>query len=56
MVVIMMLAIKARREPRASSQIDSGDLESIKILTEQSKTVDSVNFIEGGKKKPLWSQ
>ena len=56
MVAIMMLAIKARRELRALSLIDSGGLESMKMSTEWSRTVDSVSFMEGGRKKPQWSQ
>ena len=55
MATIMMLAIKARRELRASSLIDYGGLESMKMLTEPSKTVDGVSFMEGRKRKPLWS-
>ena len=55
MVVIVTLAIKARRELRVLSQIDSGGLESMKMLTEQSRTVDSVSFMEGGRKRPQWS-
>ena len=56
MVVIMRLAIKARREPRVLSLIDSGSLESMKMSTEQSRTVDSVSFMEGERKRPKWSQ
>ena len=34
---------------------DSGGLESSKMSTEQSRTVESVSFMEGGKKRPQWS-
>ena len=47
----MMLAIKERRELRVLPLIDSGGLESMKMSTEQSRTVDSVSFMEGGRKK-----
>ena len=52
MVSTVTLAIKARRELRVLSLIDSGGLESTKMSTEQSRTVDSVSFMEGGKKRP----
>ena len=55
MVAIMTPAIKARREWRTSSLINYGGLESMKMSTEQSRTVDGVNFMEGVMKKPLWS-
>ena len=48
----MMQAIKARREPRVLSLTDSGGLESLKMSTEQFRTVDDVSFMEGGKKRP----
>ena len=32
--------------------IDSGGLESSKMSAEQSRTVDSVSFMEGGRKSP----
>ena len=51
MAAIMMLATKARRELGALSLIDSGGLESVKMSTEWSRTVDSVNFMEGERKK-----
>ena len=53
MVAIMMLAIKARRELRVSSLIDSGGPGFMRMSTEQSRTTDGVSFMEGGKKKPL---
>ena len=56
MVVIMTVAIKARRELRALSLIDSGSLESMKMSIEWSRTVDGVSFMEGGRKKPQWSR
>ena len=34
------------------SLIDSGDLKFLKMSTEQSRTVDDVSFMEGGKKRP----
>ena len=43
---------QARREPRVLSLIDSGGLESLKMSAEQSRTVDSVSFMEGEKKRP----
>ena len=55
MVATMTLTTKVRREQRVSSLIDSGDLESLRMSTEQSRTVSNVSFIEGGKKRPLWS-
>ena len=55
MVAIMMLAIKERRELRVLSLIDSGGLQSTKMSTEWSRTVDGVSFMEGGKKKLQWS-
>ena len=51
MVVTMMQAIKARREQRVLSLIDFGGFESSKMSTEQSRTVDNVSFMEGGKKR-----
>ena len=56
MVATVMQAIKARREPGVLPLIDSCGLESLKMSTEQSRTVDGVNFTEGGKKRPQWSQ
>ena len=56
MVVTVMQAIKAIREPRVLSLIDSGGLESLKMSIEQSRTLDDVSFMEGGKKRPRWSQ
>ena len=56
MVATMTQAIMARRELRVLSLIDSGGLESLNMSTEQSRTVDSVSFMEGGKKRPRWSQ
>ena len=56
MVANVTLTTKARRELRALSLINSGGLESMKMSTEQSKTVDGVSFMEGGRKKPQWSQ
>ena len=56
MVAIEMQDIKARRGPRVSSQIDSGGQVSMEMLIGQSKTADIVNSMEGGKKKPQWSQ
>ena len=50
-----MQATKVRREQRVSSLIDSGGLESSRMLTEQSRIVDDVSFMEGGKKRPQWS-
>ena len=55
MVAIMMLATKAKRGLKVLSLIDSGSQESMKMLTKQSRTVDGVSFMEGGKKVPLWS-
>ena len=55
MVAIEMLATKARRELRALSLIDSGGLESMKMSTEWSRTVEGVSFIEGGRKRPQYS-
>ena len=52
MVATVMQAIKARREQRVLSLIYSGGLESSKMSTEQSRTVDDVSFMEGGKKRP----
>ena len=52
MVVTVTQAIKARREQRVLSLIYSGGLESSKMSTEQSRTVDDVSFTEGGKKRP----
>ena len=48
MVATMMQAIL--------SLINSGGLESLKMSTGQSRTVDNVSFMEGGKKRLLWSQ
>ena len=56
MVAIMMLATKARRELRALSLIDSGGLESMVMSKEWSRTIDSVCFMEGERKKPQSSQ
>ena len=55
MVATVMLATKVRREWRVSSLIDSGGLELLRMSTEQSRTVSSVSFTEGGKKGFLWS-
>ena len=52
MVATVMLATKVRREWRVSSLIDSGHLESARMLTEWSRTVSNVSFLEGGKKRP----
>ena len=52
MVATIMQATKLRREQRVSSLIDSGGLEFLKMSTEQSRTVDDVSFIEGGRKRP----
>ena len=54
MAATMTQAIKARRELRVLSLINSGGLESLKMSTEQSRTVDGVSFMEGGKKRPQW--
>ena len=56
MVATLMQAIMVRTEQRVLSLIDSGGLESSKMSTEQSRTVDNVSFMEGGKKRPQWSQ
>ena len=50
-----MLAIKARRKLTVSSQIDSGGLGCMRMSIMQSRTVDIVSFIEGGKKRFQWS-
>ena len=47
-----MQAIKARRELRVLSLIDSGGLESSKMSTEQSRTVNDVSFMGEGRKGP----
>ena len=52
MVAIVTLATKAKRELRALSLINSGGLESMKMSTEWSRTVDGVSFMEGGRKSP----
>ena len=54
MVATTTQTTKVRREQRVSSLIDSGGLESSKMSTEYSKTVDDVSFIEGGRKRPQW--
>ena len=54
MVATMMQAIKARRETRVLSLINSGGLESSKMSTDQSRTVDGVSYMEEGKKRPQW--
>ena len=51
MVTIMMLVTKARRELRALHLINSCGLESMKMSTEQSKTVDGISFMEGGREE-----
>ena len=51
MVATMTQAIKARREPRVLSLINSAGRESLKMSTEQSRTVDGISFMEGGKKR-----
>ena len=48
MVATMMWATKVRREQRVLYPINSGGLESSKMSTEQSSTVDNVSFMEGG--------
>ena len=55
MVATMMQATKERREQRVLSPIDFGGLESLKMSTEQSRTVDDVGFTEGGNKRHQWS-
>ena len=52
MGVTMMLAIKAKRELRVSSQIDSGGLGCMRMPTKWSRTVDSVSLIGEGRKGP----
>ena len=47
---------QGKKRMRALSLINSGSLESMKMSTEWSRTVDGVSFMEGGKKKPQWSQ
>ena len=44
MVATMTLAIKVRKVPRVLSLIDSGGLESSKMSTKWSRTVDGVSF------------
>ena len=51
MVATITQATKARREQKVSSLIDSGGLESSKMSTEQSRTVDNVSFTEGGREE-----
>ena len=41
---------------QGKKRIDSGGLESMKMSTEQSRTVDGVSFMEPGKKEHRWSQ
>ena len=55
MVATVTPATKVRREWRVLSLIDSDSLESSRMSTEQSETVSNVSFMEGGKKRPLWS-
>ena len=52
MVAIEMLATKARRELRALFLIDFGGLESMKMSTKWSRTVEGESLIEGGRKSP----
>ena len=55
MVATMTLVTKEEKEWRVSSMIDSGGLESLRMLTGLSRIVSDVSFMEGGKKRPLWS-
>ena len=51
MVATVTPATKVRREWRVSSLINSGGLKSLRMSTEQSRTVSNVSFMEGEKKK-----
>ena len=53
MVATVMLAIKARRELRVLALINSGGLESMKMSTEQSRTVDGVKLYGGREENAL---
>ena len=46
---------QGKKEWRVSSLIDSGGLESSRMSTGPSRIVSDVSFMEGGKKRPLWS-